>query len=100
MTRSMLGRTAFAGTVALALGFGMREAAAGAAREERPYCRDEQHCQDICDAAYPTLSPVGICSNNERPAPCSGGEPSHDSYSRTSVLQFRRVRNPGALAST
>jgi hypothetical protein len=66
MTRSMLGRTVFAGMVALALGSGTHEAAAApeAAREERPYCRDEQHCQDICDAAYPTLSPVGICSNN------------------------------------
>lgn len=66
MTRSMLGRTAFAGVVALALGFGVREAAAapGAAREERPYCRDEQHCQDICDEAYPNQLPVGICSNN------------------------------------
>jgi hypothetical protein len=66
MTRSMLGRTAFAGVVALALGFGVREAVAapGQAREDRPYCRDGQHCQEICDAAYPNSAPIGECYNN------------------------------------
>lgn len=64
MTRSMLGRTAFAGLVAVALGFGAREAAAApeTAREERPYCVDDADCQAICEQMYPGKEVFGVCS--------------------------------------
>lgn len=66
MTRSLLGRTAFAGMVALALGFGVREAAAapGAARDARPSCTDQQDCQDTCETMYPNRNVMGLCDLN------------------------------------
>jgi hypothetical protein len=65
MTRSTLGRTAFSAAVALALGFGVREAVAAPAASEarRPYCRDDIHCETICETMYPG-QPVGaFCSS-------------------------------------
>jgi hypothetical protein len=63
MTRTMLGRTAFAVVVAVALGFGAREAAAapGTAREARPSCTDQQDCQNTCEEMYPDRNVMGLC---------------------------------------
>ena len=64
MNRSILGRTAFSAAVALAIGFGAREALASpAAAQARPYCRDEAHCQSICEAMYPGFDGWGECSS-------------------------------------
>ncbi len=46
MNRSILGRTAFSAAVALAMGFGVREALASpAAAQARPFCADQADCQ-------------------------------------------------------
>lgn len=65
MTRSILGRAAFAAAVAVALGFGARQAGAAPSQDEarRPYCSSQLHCQSICDAMYPGQQPLGICSS-------------------------------------
>ena len=54
MNRSILGRAAFSAAVALALGFGARQAvAAPKAEAVQPYCRDGAHCLEICTARHP-----------------------------------------------
>lgn len=65
MKSSILGRTAFTAAVALALGFGVREAVAAPSAEaaKRPYCRDDAHCQSICDSMYPGQEPAAFCSS-------------------------------------
>lgn len=65
MTRSMLGRAAFSAAVALALGFGAREAAAAPeAAARRPYCEDQMDCENICREMYPDRITSGICSSS------------------------------------
>jgi hypothetical protein len=66
MKLSMIGRAAFAGVVALALGFGAREAAAapeGQASARRPYCEDQADCQATCELMYPGYTKIGFCSS-------------------------------------
>ena len=64
MNRSILGRTVFAAAVALALGFGAREAvAAPAAEARRPYCSDDEHCQRICESIYSGYTGIGFCAS-------------------------------------
>jgi hypothetical protein len=63
MNRSILGRTAFSAVVALAIGFGAREAlAAPAAAQARPYCEDQADCEATCELMYPD-EPGGVCSS-------------------------------------
>jgi hypothetical protein len=65
MNRS-ISRTAFSAAVALALGFGVREAVAAPATSEarRPYCQDQLECESYCEARYPN-QPVGaVCNSN------------------------------------
>lgn len=61
-TGRILGRALFGAAVAAALGFGARQAVAAQDEARLPYCRDQLHCQSICDAKYPGLQPFGICS--------------------------------------
>lgn len=63
MKGSILGRTAFSAVVALALGFGAREAVASSvAQAARPYCSDQLDCESTCEAMYGR--PVGaFCSS-------------------------------------
>jgi hypothetical protein len=57
----VLGRAAFAGAVALALGFGAREAVASPARARAVvYCSNKADCQAYCDSRY--VDAVGVCS--------------------------------------
>lgn len=65
MNRSTLGRTAFSAAIALALGFGVREAVAAPAAKEaaRPYCSDDLHCESICQTLYPNQPVAGVCSD-------------------------------------
>ena len=63
MNRSILSRTAFAAAVALALGFGAREAVASSeVQAARPFCTNNVHCQSICDGQYGPGNTVGFCS--------------------------------------
>ncbi|HYW13458.1 MAG TPA: hypothetical protein VE871_15970 [Longimicrobium sp.] len=63
MKGSMLGRTAFSAVVALALGFGVREAVASpAAAQARPYCEDDLACEATCQQMYGPNA-VGMCSS-------------------------------------
>jgi hypothetical protein len=67
MKLSMIGRAAFAGAVALALGFGSREAAAapeGQATARRPFCHNEEHCQAISEQIYPGYTGFGFCASH------------------------------------
>lgn len=63
MKSSLLGRTAFSAVVALALGFGVREAVASPAPQAaRPYCSDQLDCEATCEAMYGR--PVGaVCTS-------------------------------------
>jgi uncharacterized membrane protein len=66
MELSMIGRAAFAGAVALALGLGAREAAAAPEAQvpaRRPYCSSQEHCQTICERMYPGYDGFGFCSS-------------------------------------
>jgi hypothetical protein len=64
MNRSILGRTAFSAAVALAMGFGAREALASpAAAQARPFCADQADCQATCEAMYPGYTGMGFCSS-------------------------------------
>jgi len=63
MKRSILGRTAFSAAVALALGFGVREAVASpAAQAARPYCEDQLDCENFCAARYPGQTVGAVCT--------------------------------------
>ena len=65
MNRSILGRTAFSAVVALAIGFGAREAlAAPAAAQALPSCRDQAECESICRARYPGFEGVAVCDGH------------------------------------
>ncbi len=65
MNRSILGRAAFSAAVALALGFGVREAAASPEAEIlRPYCRDQLHCESICESMHPGQEVGAVCNSN------------------------------------
>jgi hypothetical protein len=61
MNRSILGRAVFSAVVVLALGFGLQEAVASPAEARRPYCADDWHCEEICQARYGPNS-TGYCS--------------------------------------
>jgi len=66
MNRSKLGKTVFTALMALAFGFGAREAFASGPPVEsgrRPYCEDEADCQATCDRLYPGQEKFGICSS-------------------------------------
>ena len=60
MNRSILGRAALTVMVALGLGIGLREAVASEA--QRPYCRDDLHCEEICQRLYGPDA-AGVCSS-------------------------------------
>jgi hypothetical protein len=62
--RSNHGRIALSAAVALALGFGVREAIASPASEQtrRPYCSDQASCLSICERMYPGYDGPAICS--------------------------------------
>ncbi|HST59666.1 MAG TPA: hypothetical protein VLK84_13270 [Longimicrobium sp.] len=63
MSGSILGRTAFSAAVALVIGFGAREAfATPAAAQAGLYCRDDAHCQAICEAMHPGYDAIAWCS--------------------------------------
>jgi hypothetical protein len=63
MRGSILGRAAFSAVVALALGFGVREAVASpAAAQARPYCADDFDCEATCQELYGPGA-TGICSS-------------------------------------
>jgi hypothetical protein len=62
--RSNHGRIALSAAVALALGFGVREAMASPAsgQARRPYCSDQASCQSTCERLYPGYTGLAICS--------------------------------------
>jgi hypothetical protein len=66
MTRSFLGRAAFAVAVVTSLGFGVQQAVAApaAARNAKPYCADDPDCQSICESLYPGQAVISDCSAN------------------------------------
>lgn len=66
MTRSILGRTAFALAITLTLGFGARDVLASprSATNALPFCRDDAHCQSICATLHPNVEVEGVCSGN------------------------------------
>jgi hypothetical protein len=64
MKRSMIGSAAFAAAVAVALGFGVRDAAAAPAQARRPYCEDQADCQATCESMYPGYTGFGYCSGS------------------------------------
>ncbi|HEX2209431.1 MAG TPA: hypothetical protein VHG93_17265 [Longimicrobium sp.] len=65
MHRSRIMRAAFSAAVALGLGMGVREAVAAPAQEQarRPFCRDDAHCQEICEKLHPGYDGFGFCAN-------------------------------------
>lgn len=65
MNRSSLGRAAFSAAVALAIGFGAREAVASpAAAQALPSCRDQIECERICRAKYPGFEGWADCADH------------------------------------
>jgi uncharacterized membrane protein len=65
MKRSMIGKAVFSAAVALALGFGAHEAVAAPGEQmqaRRPYCSDQEDCQNTCELMYPGYTGFGYCS--------------------------------------
>jgi len=66
MRGSSLGKAAFAAAIAIAFGFGAREAMATPATgaDRRIACTTDEECQSYCEIKYHTLDVRGICEGH------------------------------------